>query len=390
MRVHHLLAHAKQSLIWLDGADVLTTRAAINLAKIHQAVIHIPSSAGQQHIRRVKAFDGWLGTTLAEMAEHSELIITLGDQWIHRTPLLAARWITSRASQANRQWWHISPQESPDKSQFSKQVHSSSELSGYRRTVWPRDSWYQRLTNLLQKIRGAEGTVSADSADDDLDNLAKSIAGSINTTILWETSELNRPEDEVLVHRLFQLSQWVSTHSVCNLLALDSEVGHETARSTLMWLTGCQTTARFDGNDWSCPDYSNYFRLNDWQEAFDACLLIRATESLEPLPDVRSHLTLCSTPTIVSSKLHQEIIPVATSGMESEAFLLRGDHAVALFSGCSISNRLSVDESPLSVRKYGPPSTTGILQRASEMASYAERPSWEGSSWEGSSWEGSR
>lgn len=372
-KVHHLLSRANHALIWLEGADVLTTRAVVDLAKLHQAVIHVPTTIGQQHIRRVKTFDGWLGTTLAEMSEHSDVIITLGDQWIHRMPLLADRWISSGTSRTNRQWWHISSQESPDESRFSKQEPFSSEVTRCRRIVWPREAWYQRLTRLLQKIDESDDAASAASADGDLDNLAKVITESPNTTILWEASELNRPEDEVIVHRLFQLSQRLSTHSVCNLLALDSEVGHETARSTLMWLTGCPTTAWFDGERWSCPEYSNCFSLHDWQAAFDVHLFIRTAASLEPLPAMGSNVALCALPAIGDIELHHEIIPVATNGMETEAFLLRGDHGTTLYSDHWISNRQMNQECNVHNQESNFPSALVILRRALALAASGER-----------------
>jgi hypothetical protein len=376
-QVHHLLADSQRSLIWLEGADVLTTRLVVNLAMLHNSVIHIPSTVGHEHVRRVKAFDGWLGTTLAEMAEHSQLIVTLGEQWIHRLPLLARRWISPKPFQSNRQWWNIcsdaSAENSPNHDREPSREPSCATNRECRQVVWPRESWHHRLTMLHQTIQAANLVTSGRLTTKDPDPLFQAFLNSPHTTIIWEESEFNCPADEVLVHRLLQISQAASKHTVCNLLVLDSDVGRETARSTLMWLTGCQSSAQFDGRQWHTPHYAEYFNLHDWQESFDGCLLIRTTASIEPPSNIQAQVALCSSPTDIANELYNEVIQVATSGMEAEAFLMRGDHGMTIFSEGSANDYQPTGSNDLIRGAPNYPSATEILHRATKMASVAER-----------------
>ena len=65
--IHRLLSHAQRSLIWLDGADVNTTRAAVELARVSGATVYVPATTGQAIVQRVMCRDGWYGTSLADM-----------------------------------------------------------------------------------------------------------------------------------------------------------------------------------------------------------------------------------------------------------------------------------------------------------------------------------
>jgi hypothetical protein len=353
-QIRRLLAGAQHPLIWLDTADVLTTRAAVELAGKYAATVHIPQSIGQMSLRRVMANDGWFGTTLAEMAEQSHLVITLGSRWAERIPLLAHRWLSS-ATGSGRQWWTVHPAGEP----FPSSSIPADCTEHLRRLDWPRREWYSRFTQVNQRVAEISGCSSGGyrapasviesvraNVNDSLESetaarsrpiaeiaqLADAIAASPSTTLLWEVSELDEAEDQQLIYRLFQLSQSRSEKAICNLLAIDSEVGRETARATLLWLTGCTGTAQPTGSGWRRPEFVEHFSWSQWQQAFDFILLIRALPSPDPLPQLQSTITLCESPEVANPDLHHGLIPIAASGMQSEAFLLRGDHGSTLFS----------------------------------------------------------
>jgi hypothetical protein len=96
----------RRFLLWIEGADVASMRAAVRLAEVSSkrnrqkdqqwssVTIHAASSPGHQAIRRVKMTDGWLGTSLAEVAEHADCIITLGDRLHQRMPLVGERFLS--------------------------------------------------------------------------------------------------------------------------------------------------------------------------------------------------------------------------------------------------------------------------------------------------------
>ncbi|MEZ6079198.1 MAG: hypothetical protein R3C56_27070 [Pirellulaceae bacterium] len=66
------------------------TRSAVSLAQAVRGTVHIGQSSGSAATHRVLADQGWLGSSLAEVATHADLIVTLGGLRVE-SPLLALR-----------------------------------------------------------------------------------------------------------------------------------------------------------------------------------------------------------------------------------------------------------------------------------------------------------
>ncbi|MBX3420894.1 MAG: hypothetical protein KF752_04980 [Pirellulaceae bacterium] len=330
-QIDRVLTTAKRPLIWIDGADVQTMRAAVLLAQKHFGTIHVAQSSGQSAVQRVMTGDGWFGTTLADASRHSRLLITLGSSWIERSPKLLDGFDFAESCR----WWQIDVE--------NGQQHPALPAPT-RRLLWPRADWYRnfsRVASLLQ--RTSEPTFDATSAE--IVDLACALRESSNSTIAWEVSQLNNPDDELLIHHLWNLARVVNSSNRCQLLAFDSQPGLVTAQAALMWLTGCSATASYSGTDWSCPTYLSAFQLSDWQREFDGIVLVRNTPSPEPLTPLRSEVTLSESSMAFRDGLHAGRQMVAAVGVEDSGFLIRGDHGAThhLAPAMSSNHQLSGD-----------------------------------------------
>jgi hypothetical protein len=346
-QVQQVLGNARRPLIWIDGADVAATRAAVALAWKHQAAVHIPQSQGGRGVQQVVCSDGWLGTTLADAAEHAHLVITLGTSWLNQMPLLLERWI--RRSPANarntavapRQWWQIGspPSQTTQLNSFLESRIQNSKPDQWLR--WPRCDWYPRFSEVVRGLNelGQQGPPSIAkpnaapvAADDEVARLVHAIGNSPNTTIVWEQSELDRPEDEMLVYRLLNLARIRNRTARCNLLPLNADVGRETARETLLWLTGCDCLATPHGDHWVDSQETLSEPCSRWLPRFDAILMVRNTPSVTPLPDIGWQIALVGHGIACHHADSSSAIPVALAGVHAPAFLLRGDRGVFQFA----------------------------------------------------------
>lgn len=347
-RIQQLLDNARRPLIWIDGADVASTRAAVALAWKHQAALHVPQSQGGRVVQQVVCSDGWLGTTLADAAEHAHLVITLGTSWLNQMPLLLERWIRrspanarDTAAAARRQWWQIGspPSETTQlNSSLESRIQNSKPDQWLR---WPRCDWYPRFSEVVRGLNElsqldppsmAKPNAAPVAADDGVARLVHAIGNSPNTTIVWEQSELDRPEDEMLVYRLLNLARIRNRIARCSLLALNADAGRETARETLLWLTGCDGMAIPHGDRWVDSQETLSEPCSRWLRRFDAILMVRNTPSVTPLPDIGWQIALVGHGIACHHAGSSSAIPVALAGVHAPAFLLRGDRGVFQFA----------------------------------------------------------
>ncbi len=338
------LKQARRPLIWVEGADVETVRSAVQLARVWPATIHVAQSIGSKVVSRVTCADGWFGTTLADAARHSQLLITLGTRWLQSMPLVVERFFGHRE---DLHWWSIQADEEADfqvsnaASQSLKQSLQQSLKQSIRpshQVVWPRGQWYVKLSELAQQLQ------SPDSQEDD--SLAAAILHSPSTTILWDKSEMQSDADESLVLLLQQLAKNQSNKARFSLLPINSDSGSETAEAALLWLTGCASTAKPTSDGWISPSHYQQYSMADWRAEFDFVLAVRNTPSIEPII-INADLLLCP-PSDVSDASTPCVISVGTAGVDHDALLFRGDHGMTCFApATSALQTLSSAESAL-------------------------------------------
>lgn len=343
--IAQLLSTRERPLIWLDGADVQTTRSAVRLSQVSGAAIAVSQSAGQRAVQQVMASDGWLGTTLADMRQHSRLIITLGDLFLEHSPFLAERFLSDAPAGAERCWYHVSDKGSDV---WPHRVRPDLHL------VWPRASWYANVISLNLGLRGTGSTWVQATVEN---QLLEAIGRSTYTTIMFDTEEMADPESQMLVQQLLTLCRYRSRDARCNLLAWDSDAGSATAQAVLLWLTGCCQFARPTQSGWSSHDHFARYQPSDWQEEFDGILMIRSAPSMRRLPELSSDITLCENPRSVIPGLHHGFHPIAAAGMDCDAFFCRGDHAMISFAKGQKPSQASTVGSYASARRLAPTAT---------------------------------
>lgn len=305
-------------LIWIDAADVATLRAAVQLAQVTGATLHVGGTTGADITHRVLTTEGWLGTSLGEVATHADLIITLGDSLLSEFPLLSERFIQPTVKENRGRWLHLGPQAQPQPA-----------TAGATRHDWPRQEWYDRLSELLLSMQ-PHAPVSDSS---ELQPIRAALQNSRSCVWLWDIDEFCDSIDELTIRRLLGIARKLSEQSRCALLALDTRVGRVTADETLLWLTGCRSTARYVNQRWVSPPELAEYTLDTWAATFDKVLFVQTVPSVGALPDLPcSHYLLPATRlprigAISGGGASPRITSVAAVGIETSGHLFRGDRA---------------------------------------------------------------
>ncbi len=321
-----LFGRNQKPLIWIDAADVNTVRAAVQLAQTAHATIHVGQSTGSRSAHRILTTEGWIGTSLAEVATHADLIVTLGTSILSEAPLLRARFLAPAIDNRQAEWCHIGDDPSCT-SGATAFVH------------WPRSQWYKQLTELLLSLqqspgedRQEPGLKREQAGRALLDKLrrAKSIVW------LWDAEEFCDSIDELCIRRLLGIARQLSLHTRCSLLRLDAQVGRITGEETLLWLTGFAPTASFNGQSWRCPQHLERTRLEDWQRDFDSILLIRTVPTPTPLPRLlATHYLLQHYEAKPVGTTINSVTPVGCVGVDRPGHLWRGDRATVMLCGAT-------------------------------------------------------
>ncbi|MCA9132094.1 MAG: hypothetical protein KDA45_03035 [Planctomycetales bacterium] len=329
-RVSQLFRTARQPLVWLDAADVQSVRAAVHLAHRLRGTVHIGQSTGGALPQRVLGRQGWLGTSLAEVATHADLILTLGDDILSEAPLLPSRFFQPAIDRQPQAWWHIS-QRPPTASREQEPPSPSPS----KRLCWPRKEWYQRLTNLLWHLRDAPQPPPLDAGQEALLGRMRQARYAV---WLWDSEEFCDAIDELLIRRLQDMAQVLSGNARCSLLSLDANVGRVTAEETLRWLTGLSTTATFDGRQWTAREHWEHYQLDDWPSEFDAILFVRTVPTLRPVPHLQAdHWLLPEDGFLAADVDPQTVLRVAATGQSCSGQLMRGDRGAMLL--CHAENQ---------------------------------------------------
>lgn len=312
------LALKHDSLIWIDAADVNTTRAVVDLAKQTGASVHVGQTPGSEVMGRVMASEGWLGTSLSELSQQADLVISVGDRLLSQMPLLAARYFVPQRAAESKGWFHLAA--SPGQAQ-----------AGMQRMEVDRQDWFAVFTDLLMALKSPPAALPAGSP---MTDLLAAMRQSKYAALVWQTDDLVDDLDELWVRRLAAIAEQQSKTSRCSLLCLDSSPGRLTAEETLLWLTGCGPTAQYRDGHWRQPPGVPARELADWQSRYASIVIVRAVPTQLPLPALQAELVL--TP---ASELQyvpasaKKVCAVSTTCIDTPGFLFRGDRGGVTLCG---------------------------------------------------------
>ncbi len=333
----------KRTLLWLGGCDVQTVRSAVKLAERIAGTIHVAESPGSYALKSVIASEGWLGTTLSEISARAKLVVTLGDSIIREAPLLAKRFFHKSTQQTPPFWLHISQRE------FTEPTPNFGQTPDEVIYV-PRDEWFDWMTFLALRLQADSSNVdpisTCCSAGESARLLAARLRSAEHVVWLWDIDELQVDTDELVIRRLLTIARKLAETQRCALLPLDSNVGRVTAEETLLWLTGCSTTATFVDGRWQSQRRYSGYSLAQWRESFDTIVTICNLPGLRSLPTLEADLVLQTQPS-----QHSHELQVAAVGITGSGHLFRGDrgavhfvpaiHAECLPSAASVLSHLS-------------------------------------------------
>jgi formylmethanofuran dehydrogenase subunit B len=333
------LAAARSPLLWIESADVSATRAAVALAELCNATVHVAQSPGADNVAAVTSACGNLGTSLAEVAGHADLIVHIGHRHLTELPRLAPRFLRGRAEaspgDARR---HVLVGDAPLEAWTGPLELSPSDRPLVLR--WPRAVWLDGLTRVLMAARGdsAPSNRPSDAADAPATELAELLAASRYAVFLWDEDEFADQLDRLMVERLLEIADVISRTTRCSLLPLGADPGRTTSKETLLWLTNVAGTARYVDGAWTGSRTGASAALADWQNEHDWILCLRNLPSDRPLPDLAFDLVLdascnrSAAPTQSSGERDGDRrMPVAGVGWDWPGHLIRIDHAFGAY-----------------------------------------------------------
>jgi hypothetical protein len=312
-----------RTLIWLESCDVQTARSAIGLAQRIGGTVHVGESTGSHTLKAVMASEGWLGTTLSEMATRSDLIVTLGDSIRSEAPLLPARFFNSSTRTNSSHWLHITSRELPTPPTDASHPHTAQTQSPDEIICVPRENWFAWFTQLALSLQSNQPLSDSDSTNQSAKTLAHRLKSAPQTTWLWDIDELHFSTDELLIRRMLTICRLLSDTQRCSLLPLDMNVGRVTAEETLLWLTGCSTTASYAEGRWQSPTRYLGYSLEQWQRSFNTIIMVSNLPKLRSLPSLQSDLILQTQPVQSGCEFQ-----VAAIGVTASGHLFRGDRGM--------------------------------------------------------------
>jgi hypothetical protein len=260
------------------------------------------------------------------------LIVTLGEGIRRDAPLLAKRFFQSLTREQQPHWIHISQLASVDCPSLQDSVDGI-DIKPHEKFHWPRDQWFERMSQLALSLLQPTGKLS--STAQTVAHLSTKLLASSQTVWVWDVDDLLFQTDELLVRRMLNIARTLSERARCALLPLDLNIGRVTAEETLLWLTGCPTTATWSGEHWYRPPRFSGYSLEQWSSAFSSIILVSNLASDRVLPNLPADLTIQTAP------LNRENqVQVAAVGLDCSGHLFRGDRGTVLYVKATSSSVL--------------------------------------------------
>lgn len=335
------LARARNPLVWMESGDVSTTRAAVRLAELCQATVHVAESPGARNVAAVTSTSGIFGTSLAEVWQHADVLVHVGHQHLQQMPLLSSRFFKAGGvgqSPLGRRHVFIDDNVWAAR-RYASQFTGEGELSGGTMFLeWPRSQWLERFTQLLVAMRGnvamSHAATGRPDWNDALMQLSELLASSRYAVFSWCEDQFPDEADLMLVERMREIADQLTQVTRCSLLPLGVDPGRTTAKETLLWLTNHSTTACFTNGRWRKPHLGDNIGLDDWHREHDWILGIRTLPSDRPLPDLRFNVIIdaaCNrslhSASPSSNRAAADVVAVAAVGLDCSGHVTRIDHA---------------------------------------------------------------
>lgn len=299
------LARSRQPLVGGWGTDVAGARALTTLAELSGA--NCDAAAGEPLSQSLRAQQdrGGYSTTLAEVREHADLIVVLGNRLLSRAPRLLERVLDGRTPPP--QIVHLdAPGELPD-----------------------------TLVRLHLLVAGKSPAAAEALAYPALATLAAQLKAARYAVLVWEPSKLGS-HAALCIERLMQLIQRLNQTTRAAALPIGGADGAMTAQYVHAWRTGLPLRSRHGprGLEHDPLRFGAQRLLADgavdlllWVASFPG-QVAGGVPAAAGLP--RIVLGLPALAAQLGDERHTVFIPVATPGVHTDGHLFRADGVVLM------------------------------------------------------------
>jgi len=311
------------------GTDVTETRAALSLIDKTRGVFDQMRAEGGLRNLLVLADSGWMATTLGELKNRVEVLVSFGTDIESNFPRFFERFI-----------WNAETLFGVD-TKKREVIFIGKAPSGS--AAWSPDGRAPKIlpceTNDLPQVAAALAALAADmplQADHvagipmiELKAVIDRLKASTYGVVTWAAGQLDFPHAELTTQQLCKAVVSLNATTRCAVLPLGGQDGDRTASQVAAWISGFPTRVSYARG---FPDYDPYHnsvsRLLANEEA--DCLVWVSSLSVNPPPP-------SNIPTIVfgrsGMKFQQEpdvFIPVGVPGLDFSGLMYRCDNVVAM------------------------------------------------------------
>ncbi len=321
-----ILSNSSQALFAGLGTEVRGMRAVLNLAKKTNATLdHMHSESTVSNTRTMQN-SGWLTTTLAEIKNRADVILSIGTDITSTHP----RFFEKLAWNADNLFDKPTPEliflGAPE---ASAKVNIAPD--GKEPTIIPAaTSQLPEVINALNTLlNGKKINVEtvAGIPTDTLMALIEKLKTAKYAVIVWSASALKIPHAELVIQSIVQLINKLNENSRAAGLPLNSGDGDSSVNNVSTWLSGYPTRSRFNNG---IPEYDTYHFSTKKQLASCDALLWVSTFNPHPIPDTQAPVIVIGHPDTQFERMPDVFIPVGIPGVDHSGQMFRMDSSITL------------------------------------------------------------
>ncbi len=317
-----ILRRSRQPLIAGLGTDVAGMRAALLLAERSGAIVDHMHSAAMAHNRRILQSRGWITTTLGELRNRADLVVTVGLDCSENYQNFIARYVTPPdALQPERRQTRRLVELIP-----ARQKPATAAVPVERIGV-ERENLPQFLGLVRAALRGRTVTATPRLAKAAA-GLASALAAAKYPVLVWAPGQLGAATADLTIAAVCELIGTLNQTGRAAGLTLGGDDGGQTAQGTCTWLTGFPLHVSYAGDTLHYDPLLHRADRLLAENAVDAVIWVSSFQSREA-PATRAPLVSIGRPT-ANRHLATVYLPTGIPGLDHAGQLLRTDTVVSL------------------------------------------------------------
>ncbi len=311
------------------GSDVNETRAAFSLIDRSRGVFDQVRAEGGLRNLLVLSNSGWMATTLAELKNRVEVLVSFGTDIEANFPRFFERFIWNEATlfgSDTRQREIIYIGRGPS-------GEASNSPDGRSPKVIPcRQDDLPKVAAALSALAGGVKLKTESVAGipiQDLELLIDRLKAAKYSVVTWAAGQLDFPHAELCIQQLCKAIIKLNTETRCAGLPLGGQDGDRTASQVSAWLSGYPTRVSYaKGYPEYDPYHNSMSRLVEQGEA-DAVIWF-SSFSASPPPQTQIPTIVIGRDGMQFDVFPEVYIPVGVPGIDQEGLMYRCDNVVAM------------------------------------------------------------